>query len=528
MADTMLNSRILQFGTFELDLTAGELRKGGRKVRVQEQPFQLLVALVEKPGEVVAREELKDKLWPGDTYVDFDRSLNTAASKLRDALGDSASSPRFIETLPRRGYRFLGSVETVGTHPGSVGDSSRAASDVPVDGSELTASDLPPRERELVRRLRLAWFVAAVAATGALAVSLVHFRQTPPDIPQATLRKSAFTPPVPFATWQRNYVAISPNGQQIAMTTWDADGRLWIKDLGRQQPARAIDGGEGAFDPFWSPGSDFIGFHTVEELKKISIRGGAAVSVCQLPISNSFSGGSWSPDGESIVFSSGNPAVLYEVAARWGTPTPIASPEISENSSEGLARAIRQPHFLPSLPSEAGSRVLVYTVQSSEDTTMMVHDLDTGRQEPLGPGQGPFYSPSGHIVYERTGMPDELWALPFSLAALKVTGEAFPIAQNSRSPTIAADGTLVYADGARSERQLVWLDRGGEKTGEIGQVQDRASYAALSPDERRVAVSAVKGLSKPVWVWEIASRVENLVTSAPGIYQRPVWAPSGE
>jgi len=297
MADTMLNSRILQFGTFELDLTAGELRKGGRKVRVQEQPFQLLVALVEKPGEVVTREELKDKLWPGDTYVDFDRSLNTAASKLRDALGDSASSPRFIETLPRRGYRFLGSVETVGTHPGSVGDSSRAASDVPVDGSELTASDLPPRERELVRRLRLAWFVAAVAAIGALAVSLVHFRQTPPDIPQATLRKSAFTPPVPFATWQRNYVAISSNGQQIAMTTWDADGRLWIKDLGRQQPARAIDGGEGAFDPFWSPGSDFIGFHTVEELKKVSIRGGAAVSVCQLPISNSFSGGSWSPDG---------------------------------------------------------------------------------------------------------------------------------------------------------------------------------------------------------------------------------------
>ena len=83
-------------------------------MRLQEQPFQLLAALAGRPGEVVTRAELKEKLWPADTYVDFDRSLNTAASKLRDALGDSASSPRFIETLPRRGYRFLASLEFVG------------------------------------------------------------------------------------------------------------------------------------------------------------------------------------------------------------------------------------------------------------------------------------------------------------------------------------------------------------------------------------------------------------------------------
>ena len=107
-------ARLLRFGTFELDFAAGELRKNGAKVRLQEQPFQLLAALAGRPGEVVTRAELKEKLWPADTYVDFDRSLNTAASKLRDALGDSASSPRFIETLPRRGYRFLASLEFVG------------------------------------------------------------------------------------------------------------------------------------------------------------------------------------------------------------------------------------------------------------------------------------------------------------------------------------------------------------------------------------------------------------------------------
>lgn len=97
----------LRFGVFELDLRAGELRKHGLRVRLQEQPFQVLAMLVEHPGEVVAREELQKKLWPADTFVDFDHGLNKAINKLREALGDSADSPRFVETVARRGYRFL-------------------------------------------------------------------------------------------------------------------------------------------------------------------------------------------------------------------------------------------------------------------------------------------------------------------------------------------------------------------------------------------------------------------------------------
>src|SRR5450432_3736810 len=97
----------LRFGVFELDLRAGELRKHGLRVRLQEQPFQVLAMLVEHPGEVVAREELQKKLWPADTFVDFDHGLNKAINKLREALGDSAESPRFVETVARRGYRFL-------------------------------------------------------------------------------------------------------------------------------------------------------------------------------------------------------------------------------------------------------------------------------------------------------------------------------------------------------------------------------------------------------------------------------------
>ena len=100
-------NRLLQFGIFEVDLKAGELRRNGSKVRLQEQPFQVLTVLLEQPGEVVSREELRNRLWPADTFVDFDHSLNAAIRRLREALGDSADSPRFVETVARRGYRFL-------------------------------------------------------------------------------------------------------------------------------------------------------------------------------------------------------------------------------------------------------------------------------------------------------------------------------------------------------------------------------------------------------------------------------------
>jgi len=102
-----------RFGVFEVDLGNGELRKHGLRVRLQAQPFQVLAMLLEHPGEIVTREELQKKLWPGDTLVDFDHGLNKAINKIRDALGDSAESPRFVETVARRGYRFLAEVNSV-------------------------------------------------------------------------------------------------------------------------------------------------------------------------------------------------------------------------------------------------------------------------------------------------------------------------------------------------------------------------------------------------------------------------------
>ena len=107
------DSQLIRFGVFEVDTRTGELRKSGARVKLQQQPFQILVILLRRPGEIVTREELRQQLWPADTFVDFDHSLNAAIKRLRDALGESAENPIYIETLARRGYRFNAPVQAV-------------------------------------------------------------------------------------------------------------------------------------------------------------------------------------------------------------------------------------------------------------------------------------------------------------------------------------------------------------------------------------------------------------------------------
>ena len=100
-------SRLVRFGVFELDLRSGDLRKAGARLNLPDQPLQVLSALLERPGELITRDELRQRLWPSDTFVDFEHGLNAAVKRLRDTLGDSADTPRFVETVPRRGYRFI-------------------------------------------------------------------------------------------------------------------------------------------------------------------------------------------------------------------------------------------------------------------------------------------------------------------------------------------------------------------------------------------------------------------------------------
>src|SRR5580704_16649660 len=165
------NEGTLRFDDFELDLRDGELHKSGHRIRLQEQPFRILAILIQKRGQVVTRDELCEQLWPADTFVDFDHSLNTAVKKLRQALSDGADAPRYIETLPKRGYRFIGKVEP--------------PSDVTAVAVSPESKLQPPAEQ--TRRIFPIRFLAACAvAFLAVAGILIYLGRRPVPFPRIT------------------------------------------------------------------------------------------------------------------------------------------------------------------------------------------------------------------------------------------------------------------------------------------------------------------------------------------------------
>ena len=176
--------RAYRFGVFEFDPAAGELRKQGMKLKLQGQPLVILAMLVERPGDVVTREDLQKRLWDSDTFVDFDHSLNAAIKRLRDALDDSAETPRYVETLARRGYRFIMPVDSPATPKRSVetsGDRRQPASELPEHSPRLgvhSIAGVPPKTQPQ-RRSRAAVGIALVALLTSLAAGGWFYRFAP-------------------------------------------------------------------------------------------------------------------------------------------------------------------------------------------------------------------------------------------------------------------------------------------------------------------------------------------------------------
>src|SRR5882762_5084918 len=164
--------QVLRFGVFQVDVRAGELRKNGVKLKLQEQPFRVLCLLLEHPGEVISRDELRNRLWPADTFVDFDHGLNAAIKRLRDALGESADTPVFIETLARRGYRFIAPVN---------GSS-------PPNGIAIVAA--PERSETLFSRHWIAATLLSVIVLGVLGWAAWQFPSRPTEVVERKLTAS--------------------------------------------------------------------------------------------------------------------------------------------------------------------------------------------------------------------------------------------------------------------------------------------------------------------------------------------------
>ncbi len=503
--------RLVRFDTFEADLRSGELRKQGLKLRLGEQPFSVLALLLAQPGEVVTRDELQKKLWPADTFVDFDRGLNKAINRLRDALGDSADAPRFIETLPKRGYRFIGNLEPLTASADGASEPVRTTVD---------RADPPPAQVRilLVRATVVALVLVAIVSTWWW---LPRNIAAPGDA-GPVIRSSLLPPPdmafVPYS------LALSRDGTHLAFVAEAADGsrRLWIRAMAATT-ATAIAGTEDANLPFWSPDLRHVGFFADRKLKVLDVAGG---SIRVIADARRASGGTWNVD-DVIVFAPDVNGPLYRVPAAGGTPTAVSHVPEGDN-----VHGDRWPVFLPD------GRHFLYVALSAAASSDNHPELRVGSLDSLESsriewdGARSVAFAVGHLLYVRGGT---LYGQPFDSTSLRTTGPSVPLTgPEVAGPlsfypsgfSVSTNGVLAFQSSLDMPSQLIWLDAQGREQDVLTAI--KYTGPAISPDGRLLAGSCEgpRTGTLSICVHDFARGVSARVTDGPND-RYPIWSRDG-
>jgi hypothetical protein len=390
--------------------------------------------------------------------------------------------------------------------------------------SELSGGEaaLPSGIRRRSRE-RLAWGVAAAALLLALAAGLLARRRSAaPGQPQPLVRLNmTFSPEESLVTADYPSLALSQDGTRLVYAGRAPQGkRLYVREMDRYG-ATAIPGTEDGIGPFFSPDGQWVGFWADRKLKKVSLAGGPPLTICDAP---SYRGASWGSDG-TILFSPAGQAALFRVSDRGGEAK--AATKLDPQKGE---LTHRWPRFLP------GGKAAIFTSHgltgNYDNARVGVLLLETGETRTLlEGGTDARYVPTGHLVYLRS---DSLFAVPFDLERLAVTGPPIPVLDGLRSHEgagfaqyeISPAGSLVYLplDPKEAEADLVWVDRKGEAT---PLTEIRRTYAGprLSPDGRRLAVAA--GFSNSdIWILDLARGSWDRLASG-GLNSTPVWSSDG-
>ncbi len=502
------SSTRVTFGPFEYDDGSGELRKHGVRLRLQGQPLQILSALLAQPSQIVSRERFQQQLWNGSTFVDFEHGLNAAVNRLRQVLGDSADQPRYIETMPSRGYRFIAPVRVVS----------------PATMPSIAPVGLPDsvRSGQTIVKPSVLLAMSAIAALGLLVGYLAGNRRL--ERPAQEPLTFSFAPPKGYVlepATSRQSFALSPDGSKLAFTAMDASGlsSVFVRDF-RTLEAIPVANTSGSHSVFWSEDQRHIYFTARGSLRRATL------------------------EGDSYQVVSDSPAIISSVVALPSGKLLLsgASGTFTVPSSGGALQASTESYrWAQMLPD---GKHLLYT---TFDPNIGRHRTRVARfgepesvKDLLETDSRSVYTPSsvkpgtGYLLSVRAG---NLLAHPFNPNTLRVTGEPVAVARRVYSflNTGAADfsvaetGVLAYQKYV-GRSQLAWVDRKGQVITRVGPVGVNLKYATVSPDGAHIATSifdADRGVLD-IWLIDTAGGASRRLHTGSGVSVFPVWSPDSK
>ena len=571
-----VDDSIIRFGDFEADLRTQELRRRGIKLRLPNQSFVVLSMLLERPGELVTREQLRERLWPGDTFVEYDQGLNAAVNRLREALGDSADRPRFIETLPRRGYRFLGTTEIPSRNSETEILTQAANGLAPVaSATVVSAADVKPgraipEPAESSPRRRTGRILAvssvAILVVGFLLYALQH-RETPNGIAAAKVI------PVTTLPGQETSPTFSPDGSQIAFA-WNGQSNsvsgfdLYVKTVGSERMLRLTNKPAHRISAAWSPDGSQIVFSRLSDegsgVFLIPALGGPERKLLDANFDDDpFGGISWSPDGKTLALSpqsaSGSHIVLLsldtlqtrtlEGAPRcWNAGTPVFSPDgrdlafmctssvavysidvvrLESGSSRRLDSMMGFPRGL-AWSADGNSLILVNDPGDGGELWQLSID---GKLSPLPFGEqasSPVIAARGkRIAYARTAKTINIWRI--DLAARDPERTATKLISSTRiqqDPQYSPDGKKIVFESNRSGAQEIWLaDADGSNLVQLTSFKGPLTGAPQwCSDSRRISFDSRASGTAAIYVEDIYERLPRRVQTDQQNLALPSWS----
>jgi Tol biopolymer transport system component/DNA-binding winged helix-turn-helix (wHTH) protein len=522
--------RVVRFGHFEVDLRAGELRRNGVKVKLQNQPFQILAMLLEHPGEIITRDEMRARLWPVETFVDFDHGLNSAIRRLRDALGDSAESPTFVETLGGRGYRFVSPIERLTNGNGNPG----LAIVVPLSAPEPNPAANPGPSVQRNWRGK-----AAIISVGCLiAVATLCYPWASQRIAQLLrLYEMQRLTVVPLTTLAGNVVSptFSPDGSQVAFG-WDGetDGEgydLYVKTIGTDNVLRLTHHPAKWLSAAWSPDGRSIAISRIagttdSGIYQISPTGGSErMLTYRINHSQYAKDISWSPDGKYLAFTDHPPDTSWERALQLFL---LSLDTLDRTLIRTNCDLVMTPAFSPKggllawTCVDSWSSFSLHVMRLTDrSSTQLVNRLD-------GIGGLAWSKDGRRIVFTS---PLDFGNLREILVARPKNAEQLPVGHDASDISVSREGDrLAYVQGVVNTN--IWrIDLHGPTPEMRSLVASSREEKApsISPDGTKIAFESNRSGVNELWVSDAdGSNAKQLTSFGLRATGTPRWSPDGK